>query len=84
MRVRDIYHIQNVNNFQMRLKGWMQRFHGVATKYMNNYLYCFFMFDKHKNIEEDQPNEQFLYASNLTPTALQAQRFRPCLGGYGC
>lgn len=48
----------------MRLMGWMQRFYGVATKYMNNYLYWFFMFDKHKNIEEDQINEQFLYASN--------------------
>ena len=28
-----MYHIQNVNNYGSRLKGWMRRFNGVATKY---------------------------------------------------
>ncbi|MGV1080951.1 MAG: IS1595 family transposase [Candidatus Nanopelagicales bacterium] len=32
------FHIQNVNAYDSRLKGWMQRFHGVATKYLENYL----------------------------------------------
>ena len=32
------YHIQNVNAYDSRLKGWMKRFHGVATKYLKNYL----------------------------------------------
>jgi len=27
-----IYHIQNVNAYDSRLKAWMMRFHGVATK----------------------------------------------------
>ena len=35
------HHIQNVNNYHRRLKGWMQRFNGVATKYLNNYLTWF-------------------------------------------
>lgn len=33
-----VYHIQNVNAYDSRLKGWMDRFHGVATKYLENYL----------------------------------------------
>ena len=33
-----IYHIQNVNNYGSRLKTWMRRFNGVATKYLDSYL----------------------------------------------
>lgn len=33
-----IFHIQNVNGYHSRLKEWMFRFHGVATKYLPNYL----------------------------------------------
>ncbi len=33
-----VYHIQNVNAYDSRLKNWMMRFHGVSTKYLNNYL----------------------------------------------
>ena len=32
------YHIQNVNAYISRLKQWMVRFKGVATKYLANYL----------------------------------------------
>jgi len=32
------YHIQNVNSYISRLKGWMGRFHGVGTAYLPNYL----------------------------------------------
>lgn len=39
IRVTDgAYHIQNVNAYHSRLKQWMVRFHGVATKYLENYL----------------------------------------------
>ena len=39
IRVVDgAFHIQNVNAYDSRLKGWMRRFHGVATKYLENYL----------------------------------------------
>ena len=37
-RVKGIYHIQNVNNYDSRLKTWMRRFNGVATKYLDSYL----------------------------------------------
>ena len=39
IRVKEkVYHIQNVNAYDSRLKGWMTRFNGVATKYLPNYL----------------------------------------------
>ncbi len=34
----EVYHIQNVNAYDSRLKGWMFRFRGVATKNLSNYL----------------------------------------------
>ncbi|MDP3330834.1 MAG: IS1595 family transposase, partial [Methylococcaceae bacterium] len=36
--VAKVYHVQNVNAYDSRLKVWMQRFHGVATDYLPNYL----------------------------------------------
>ena len=36
--VDHAFHIQNANAYHSRLKGWMARFHGVATKYLPNYL----------------------------------------------
>lgn len=39
IHVRDgAFHIQNVNAYDSRLKQWLSRFHGVATKYLENYL----------------------------------------------
>src|SRR4051812_29920085 len=39
IRVRDgAFHIQNVNAYHGRLKGWMGRFNGVATRYLANHL----------------------------------------------
>lgn len=39
VRVKDrVFHIQNVNAYDSRLKGWMRRFNGVATRYLSNYL----------------------------------------------
>ena len=36
--VGGVFHIQNVNAYDSRLKSWMRRFHGVATQYLENYL----------------------------------------------
>lgn len=33
-----VFHIQHVNAYDSRLKQWMVRFNGVATKYLPNYL----------------------------------------------
>lgn len=35
---KDIVHLRNVNSYYNGLLKWMTRFHGVATKYLSNYL----------------------------------------------
>lgn len=46
IRVKDkVFHIQNVNAYHSRLKTWMRRFNGVATRYLPNYLGWFRMLD---------------------------------------
>lgn len=35
---RPAFHVQNVNAYHSRWKIWMERFHGVASRYLNNYL----------------------------------------------
>lgn len=38
-RTRDpFFHVQNVNGYHARLKRWMARFNGVATRYLPSYL----------------------------------------------
>jgi hypothetical protein len=32
-----VLHVQNVNAYDSRLKGWMVRFRGVATQYLHHY-----------------------------------------------
>lgn len=36
--IGNVYHVQNVNAYDSRLKEWMIRFHGIATHYLANYL----------------------------------------------
>ena len=45
-RRRGVFHIQNVNAYHSRLKTWMRRFNGVATKYLPNYLGWRRMFER--------------------------------------
>lgn len=46
VRVRGPWHIQNVNAYHSRFKGWMRRFHGVATSYLTSYLGWFRAIDR--------------------------------------
>lgn len=46
--VDGVFHIQNVNAYDSRLKGWMRRFHGVATRYLENYLGWRRMLERYK------------------------------------
>lgn len=45
-RMRGPWHIQNVNGYHGRLKGWIARFKGVATDYLENYLGWFRALDR--------------------------------------
>lgn len=44
--IDNIYHVQNVNAYDSRLKQWMKKFHGVATRYLGNYLGWHRMIDR--------------------------------------
>ena len=45
-----IYHIQNVNAYDSRLKSWIKRFNGVATKYLESYLAWMRLLDTERNL----------------------------------
>jgi len=38
IRVDGPWHIQNANSYHRRLKGWLRKFKGVATRYLDSYL----------------------------------------------
>lgn len=58
-----IFHVQNVNNFHSRLKTWIRRFQGVATKYLDNYLYWFRWLEIDKHFSFEKQVEQMLISS---------------------
>lgn len=55
------FHIQSVNSLHSRLKKWTRKFNGVATKYLQNYLNYFRLWDKFKNIKE-----RFIYFTRMS------------------
>ena len=46
IRVDGPWHVQNVNAFVSRLRQWMGRFKGVATRYLASYLGWFRVLDR--------------------------------------
>jgi len=77
--LKGIYHIQHANSYHKRLKSWMERFGGVATKYLNNYLYWFYILEKCKSVEHYKKYKELLLNSNLIPIRVLCKNFRPCL-----
>lgn len=49
VRVVQGLSLQNVNAYDSRLKQWMRRFHGIATRYLANYLGWRRMIDQARN-----------------------------------
>ena len=47
--VERVFHIQNVNAYGSRLKQWMRRFNGVATRYLANYLAWRRLLEQHQH-----------------------------------
>ncbi len=43
---KDVVHIQNIRSYCNRMKHWMERFHGVATSYLDSYTSWFRAFDE--------------------------------------
>jgi transposase-like protein len=44
-----VYHVQNVNNTDKRIRDFIRPMNGVATKYLQSYLNWFLMLEKIKN-----------------------------------
>lgn len=65
VRTKALYHIQNVNNYHCRLKGWIQRFNGVATKYLDNYLTWFQVLEGIHHQRNEVTINYFIIKGNL-------------------
>ena len=48
--IKGAYHVQNVNAYHSRFKSWLAHFHGVATKYLPNYLGWCRIMDEYRNL----------------------------------
>jgi hypothetical protein len=75
-RVKGLYHIQNVNNYHSRLKGWMNRFNGVATKYLDHYLSWFLFLDVIRFRNDSTTVSKMVVDSCLFPTAATYDKLR--------
>lgn len=51
---KRIYHIQHVNSYHRRFKEWMNRFQGVATRYLDNYLFWYRFLELHKKMPKKE------------------------------
>jgi len=72
--------IQNVNNYHQRLKQWIMRYKGVATKYLQHYLawFCFLdsiSFDTDERSIRTFAVESCLYPTNETNTSICKNKF---------
>ncbi|MDM5239175.1 IS1595 family transposase [Bacillus cereus] len=73
---KGLYHVQHVNNYHKRLKDWMERFQGVATKYLDNYLYWHRFLELVKNLhKKDATITLLLHACNI-PTHLTIEKMK--------
>lgn len=79
-RVKGVYHIQNVNSYHSRLKRWLDRFNGVATKYLQHYLAWFRYLDskEYENTTSNKKNmlvKSCLFRVNETNTTIKEASF---------
>ena len=74
--LKGVYHIQNVNSYHSRMKKWLGRFNGVASKYMNNYLTWFNFIDS-KRFKDTRGTlvESCLYEMKETNDSLRMAEF---------
>lgn len=61
--IKGLYHIQNVNGLHSRMKQWIDRFKGVSTKYLDNYLAWFLFIDSRSNESTRHNIKEFLLSA---------------------
>lgn len=74
--LKSVYHIQHVNSFHSRLKQWMDRFQGVATKYIDNYMFWFRFLELHKKLEHTDRQKKMLLDTCKRANFTTIQQFR--------
>lgn len=71
-----IYHIQHINSVHSKLKRWIRRFNGVATKYINNYMYWFKWLELFENDKETVKVKNFMVQCNVAHAFTKTTEFR--------
>lgn len=74
---KGIYHIQHVNGHHHRLKEWLEPFHGVATRWLDNYLAWFRFVDVRGHIEPKQLVSELLQLASRQPFKTIVAMLRP-------
>lgn len=71
-----VYHTRNIKHVYFKLLEFMQRFHGVATKYLQNYFNWFLLLEKIKNTIKKLANAtRYAIKSEFPWFAFKAQHF---------
>ncbi|MDP9728268.1 IS1595-like element ISAlis1 family transposase [Alicyclobacillus sp. TC] len=73
---KGIYHVQHVNAYHKRLKKWMERFQGVATKYLDNYLFWFRFLERYKNLSPYEAKRSILRDMSRRSNAVTVEFLR--------
>ncbi|ANB57144.1 putative transposase [Anoxybacillus sp. B7M1] len=60
---KGIYHIQHVNGYHTCLKKWINRFQGVETKYLDNYLFWHLFLELNKKMPFQERVKEMLLSS---------------------
>lgn len=74
---RGIFHIQHVNAHHSRLKQWIRRFNGVATRWTDNYLTWFRFVDRHGQLDRAEAIHQMLVSACSVPGKFSVDVLRP-------
>lgn len=72
----DIYHIQHINSLHSSLKRWMNRFNGVATKYIGNYMKWFKWIDTFSAEKESIQIKSFMLHSHIPYSYTKIKEFK--------
>lgn len=71
-----VYHISHVNSLHSKFKKWIDRFNGVATKYLPNYLHWFKWLQTFIDEKEIAKARQLLVNSNTFKTDICINQYR--------
>ncbi len=72
----SIYHVNSINAYHSRLKGWMVRFKGMATPHLQHYLYWHLFTDQATKTSPLTATRQFLVEACCTTEADSIAKIR--------